>query len=298
MAGKVTPNFDATYGQMLGVLELLAGLRPAAALRGDGGVDARRGRPVFLAGAEAAMEAHRRHWCCRCCSRSRCSRSSASPNPARKSWRSCDDPVWRAHITDNLKKVVRSPPAQCAAGPRPSGLRPARARGGRRAALAHAARPRDGERRLRPGLQGARAARAFDPGAEPGERRAACACLLGAGPLRHLPGVGRGRRRTLCRRAVASRKSPPPAWARVSVDGSPARQRVSVRRVGSPGAARRTPIASAARTPEEMGGRHDHGLVVDAGARGHARALRGAGGATWHGAGRACRCGSAYTTPR
>ena len=43
-----------------GVLELLAGLRAAAAMRGDGGLDSRRDRRVFLAGAQAGVEAHRR----------------------------------------------------------------------------------------------------------------------------------------------------------------------------------------------------------------------------------------------
>ena len=220
MAGEVTPNFDATYGQMLAVywsfspgyalqqlcVVMVVWIHAAVGLyswlvlkpvwKRIGGLVL----PVLFAMPVLALIGF----------------AESGKEVVEKL--ATDAGLARAHHGEPEKGGSGHRPAQRAAGAHPSRLRLARAFGGRRARLAHAARPRDGERRLRRGLQRARAARAVDPRAEPRERRAARACLLGARPLRHLPRARRGRRGVAFAAQLDRRRSRSRASARGADD--------------------------------------------------------------------------------
>lgn len=179
-----------------GVLELLAALRLPAGLRRHGGMDARGRRPVFLAGAEAGVAAHRR-------THPSIAVRDPDPGAARVRRGGPRSPgaagdgrgVAPAHHRQPEPGGRGHQAAGGAAGAPPHRLRRAGARRFRRAGLAHAARPscpRRGGLRRRPARAGP--ARAFRAGTEPPGRRAARQRVLGTGPLRHLPGPRAGGR--------------------------------------------------------------------------------------------------------
>ena len=112
------------------------------------------------------------------------------------------------------------------------------------------------------------------------ERRAACACLLGARPLRHLPRARRGRRRARCRRAAEAERD---TLARVGAgrdDRLACQARVlGAGVVGDARAAAPMPTPRPRALPEEWARRRDRWrCVVGAGAR---RPRQGSASTCW-----------------